>query len=353
MKITLNKLKSDHRGLVSIIVTMMLMVVITMIVLGFAQLSRREQRQAIDKQLSTQAFYAAESGINAAKDQIMNNGYNASKTDCNNSAPFTGDVGTDSNVKYTCLLINQTPSSLIYSPVAAGEAISADIRFVESDNVTPATAGYIVIRWSAPNPSAGTFSSANSFNTFRPLIGGAPNWAGQTALARLDLTNFNNTLDDYSRPTLNGSTLTAFLYPTTTAGNTLDFTSHGPTDQGQIIPGTCNAGTGICSVRVNNINTRHAFIRLGSIYADSKFTITAFDSGGLPLNMTGGQAVIDSTGRAQDVLRRIQVRLPLGPGGKPMSYAVESATGVCKDITVGVGFGSQTDATDDACKLSP
>ena len=43
-----------------------MIVIISLIVLGFAQLARRNQRQTLDSQLSTQTYYAAESGVNAA-----------------------------------------------------------------------------------------------------------------------------------------------------------------------------------------------------------------------------------------------------------------------------------------------
>ena len=46
------------------------MIVMSLIVLGFAQISRRNQRESLDRQLSTQAFYAAESGVNDARELI-------------------------------------------------------------------------------------------------------------------------------------------------------------------------------------------------------------------------------------------------------------------------------------------
>ena len=53
-----------------VLLTMILMIVVGLIVLGFAQISRRNQRQALDRQLSTQAFYAAETGVNDAANLI-------------------------------------------------------------------------------------------------------------------------------------------------------------------------------------------------------------------------------------------------------------------------------------------
>ena len=66
---TINRLRnsqnrSDESGMASIIVTLIMSVVITLIVLGFAQVSTREQSNALQNQLSTTAYYAAESGIN-------------------------------------------------------------------------------------------------------------------------------------------------------------------------------------------------------------------------------------------------------------------------------------------------
>jgi Tfp pilus assembly protein PilX len=60
--------EDKQAGMVAIMVTMILMIVISLIVVGFAQISRRNQRQALDRQLSTQAFYAAETGVNDASD---------------------------------------------------------------------------------------------------------------------------------------------------------------------------------------------------------------------------------------------------------------------------------------------
>src|ERR1700761_8288581 len=60
------RIRRDEQGMVSILVTMIMVIVISLIVIGFAEVSRRNQREALDNQLSTQAYYAAESGVNAA-----------------------------------------------------------------------------------------------------------------------------------------------------------------------------------------------------------------------------------------------------------------------------------------------
>jgi hypothetical protein len=52
--------------------------------------------------------------------------------------------------------------------------------------------------------------------------------------------------------------------------------------------------------------------------------------------MQGAQAVIDSTGKAQDVLRRIQVHVPLTPSSENSlsDYALQSSEALCKRFIV-------------------
>jgi len=47
------KLSKNQTGLVSIMVTIIMMLVISLIVLGFATVTRRNTREALDRQLST------------------------------------------------------------------------------------------------------------------------------------------------------------------------------------------------------------------------------------------------------------------------------------------------------------
>src|SRR3954464_6641054 len=64
------KLNSEA-GMASFLIVMILMLVITLIVIGFAQVTRRNSREALDRQLSSQAFYAAESGVNVTTNAII------------------------------------------------------------------------------------------------------------------------------------------------------------------------------------------------------------------------------------------------------------------------------------------
>src|SRR4051812_40718641 len=102
-------------GMVSIMVTMILMIVLSLIVIGFAQIARRNSRQSLDRQLSTSAFYAAEAGVNDVRDLIKNYGTPPAKTDCTNGSGATATyyghlpsatLDAASGVKYTCIMVN-------------------------------------------------------------------------------------------------------------------------------------------------------------------------------------------------------------------------------------------------------
>src|SRR5688572_1479839 len=112
--------QQKEAGMVAIMVTMILMIVISLIVLGFAQISRRNQRQTLDRQLSTQAFYAAETGINDAAELIKGaSGVVPDKPDCASSGggfyTLTPTIDATNNVEYTCLTVDPSPESLVYS----------------------------------------------------------------------------------------------------------------------------------------------------------------------------------------------------------------------------------------------
>ncbi|MBP7807565.1 pilus assembly PilX N-terminal domain-containing protein, partial [Candidatus Saccharibacteria bacterium] len=114
----MNKITSNQAGLVSIVVTMVFLSVITLITVSFAFLMRREQRQVLDRQLSTQAFYAAESGVNDAV-AALKAGTITGDIDTCGSPPY--DENLSSVISYSCMLIDQSPDSLEFDPIAISD----------------------------------------------------------------------------------------------------------------------------------------------------------------------------------------------------------------------------------------
>jgi len=98
-------------GFVSIIVAAVLMVLLSLITIGFSKIMQREQRQSIDRQLSAQAFYAAETAINDVKDKITLQGSVPAKAHCTVADWGNGIIDpAEPDVQYTCLLIDPAPT---------------------------------------------------------------------------------------------------------------------------------------------------------------------------------------------------------------------------------------------------
>lgn len=348
----LQKLTGAEQGMVSIIVTMIIMSVLTLIVLGFAQLARREQREALDKQLGTQAFYAAESGVNDAIRAIGNGSYanNKNKTNCGDDAPFTSTTSTldaDTQVGYTCLLIDQTPSVLSYGSVSAEKSTVVPLNPVDPANPTASLAlNTLDISWSRADGQGSTYYGGGSSGVDLPTVSG---WGSGSAagILRLDLVPLRN--GSFSRANLIDDTFTVFLYPEDAGGSTapkaISYTS-GASSQGSIQKISCGPVdppyfANKCKVRITGLPTGIATnynARLISLYSDSVVSISGTSGSGSALRQVAfvdAQYVIDSTGKAGDVLKRVRVRNPAHPTNYTYPVnAINSAEDICKLLEV-------------------
>jgi hypothetical protein len=151
---------------------------------------------------------------------------------------------------------------------------------------------------------------------------------------------------------------TVFLAPatagvTTTANiNTIDpRTAATPTPSLSPVNITCNlASTYVCSARVVVGLTTPAiqrYLKITSIYDTANFRIRLLNSAGAVVQMNGVQPIVDSTGVANDVFRRVQARIQLGSRGFYTDYAVESSEHFCKDFFV--TFDSYTSNAPASC----
>ena len=98
----ISKVSRNQHGVASIFVVMILMTILALISIGFSHLMNRELRQSLDRQLSTEAYFAAESGVNDAKIYLANGGTDsagcASPTDTARSFVNGGDISGDGSV---------------------------------------------------------------------------------------------------------------------------------------------------------------------------------------------------------------------------------------------------------------
>lgn len=347
------KQNRSQAGMVSIMTTMVLMIVITLIVLGFAQISRRNQRQTLDRQLSTQAFYAAESGINDARHLIETKlaaGVTniPSKDGC--TATGTGnfyssangivpDIDAAKGIKYSCLLVNPTPTKLRYSNVGTGSLV---VPITNASGGSVGDLSFSVQAKSGGTPSANCPTGLT--NQFKPASG----WTCGYGVLRFDLVPIGSGMDLNS---LMDSTMTTFAVPIKTATLTSVPYAGGRSNSNDLAAMQCDDNS--CNFKVTGLPQNSYYLRISSIYKDVSMQITS-QSGAV--EFADAQAVIDATGRSGDVLRRIQVNVPLtaNSANQLSDYALESTDSVCKRFSVMDGLYSNSisipSATSRLCR---
>ena len=354
MNISMKRVSQDQQGMVSILVTMIIMIVISLIVIGFAQITRREQRQALDRQLSTQAFYAAETGINAAVKAIYQEGYTSEKTTCgpeSSGALSHNIIDATTGVEYTCLLIDPTPNTLEYSSVETSDSTMIPLMAASG------SLEKISLSWQDKTGGT-TYSGCTTPSGGQYTFPAVSDWpaACNAGVLRIDLVPRETNL---SRSGLSSHTLSAFLYPQNGAasGTNYTYTVSSP-DQGAIIPVNCN---GSATPRACNLHLQLAgttgvggyFLRVRSIYKSSALTVTGFIAGGQQIDLINAQAIIDSTGKANDVLRRIAVRVPLSNIGAAVpNFAVQTSDSLCKRFNIAPNYSPLADSSDSACGIN-
>lgn len=323
----MNNNNHKQQGLVAIVVTIIMMIVITLIVLGFARISRREQRSALDRQLSTQAFYAAESGVNDARralesDPGLAGSYNSDCTTFANTAGSTSGVTLNtaiagsSSAVYTCILVDSSVPEIVFDvsdiqrvtqlKYAAGTNIE-DVSIYWDDNTGTPTFG------GCPAPGINPVSLTNC---------GAP-------IARIELVNGNNISAVPAK--------VFYIYPATTTadGATIGYGSV----TGSTASGNCNVLLPRrCIVTITGLNSTLFYMRVNPIYGSAAFTIKPAGAN----KFIGSQTIIDVTGKATDVVRRLQVRVPTaGLSNNGPLHALQGTDKICKKFVI-----DGIDATD-------
>jgi Tfp pilus assembly protein PilX len=340
------KLSHSEQGMVSIMVTLVLMIVLSLIVLGFAQISRRNQRETLDQQLSTAAFYAAESGVNDAA-QLINNALSAgttvyAKPTC--AAPSTpaaaafyanlpsSTINSANDVSYSCLTTNLNPNSLSYGDVSTTPVVFP-LTTTTGLNFTSVT-----FTW---NTKANTSTPTNGCPTsttkaFPTSAAWSSSGCGYGVL-RFDLVPTNSS--SLTASSLASSAMTAFVVPLKSGGTSSVNFAAGSSNTTDVIGGNCNNSQCSLTVSFPTATSNEYYARVSSLYNDVTLNVTGSDSSSSQTDLSGAQVVIDATGKAQDVLRRIEVRASTtdsttstGTGQLPY-YALGSGSSICKEFT--------------------
>lgn len=334
------KIKTDESGLAAIVVTIFVMIVLSLIVIAFSQVARREQRQSLDRQLSTQAFYAAEAGINNAVNGIRTGNVSFASLDRTTCAGSSGaNLDTSNNTSYTCVLYDKAPKSLIYGNVDINNGLVFSLQN-ENNNMTSVT-----FEWNGINTS-GSYATCPStaYSSFPQTA----NYNCPAGIIRLMLIPANTST--LSRDALVNNSMTVFLRPSSNAPSptlgTTPYQGHvsGADSQANVIPASCDAATNKCKATITGLPLTSMYAYLRSAYVPNSVTVTGKDNAGNDVRMTNAQIKIDSTGKASDVLRRVQVRVPLYENYQLPGFSIESLNAICKQVDIVSAGASSTAA---------
>lgn len=325
-------LNRNQRGIASFMLTIVLMLVISLIVLGFSQIARRNQREALDDQLSTQAFYAAETGVNLVQ-HLLASGTHSDKTECVTAAAPVEYVNAQLNLptaSNSCLLVTNAPGSLVYDDIGPNNTVVPIKAQGSVVNGGPGVgSGTLTLTWKTKDISPGDVSNCSTYNNadnFTRDLGGSSCPYGVLHFDLVDIT----AAGVLTSANLQNQMITVFAPPTRNSQAIYKKQPGNPAGT----PGNVQCTNDSCILSISDVNFDHNYyMRVTSTYKDvSMNSIAGKLNSGSSVKFLDAQVLVDSTGKAQDVLRRIQVRLNEVSSQAP-AYAIESAGSICKQYT--------------------
>jgi Tfp pilus assembly protein PilX len=392
-----NMSTNKQSGAVSLFVVIFAMLLITIVTVSFLRLMIGDLRQATNNDLSQSALDSARAGTEDAKrallyyQRVCAQGlpqcaqFENASSECN-TALRIGDVvksgdegasagGATGEIKvqqsssgdaifdqaYTCVTIQLNTDNV------EGELANGTSKLVPLKGV--AAFDRVRVSWYSQDdistPSTPINLPAQSASAPLPLNvqTGSGSWpVTRPPILRAQLMQYGPaiTLSDFDIVTASSQSNanTLFLYPTNNA-STADTTFTGndiransatdtpdPDDKSSSPLATrCEssvAGGGYSCTKTlilpdpigGNKNNRTAFLHLLPFYKGTHFEVRLFD-GTNAVSFKGVQPLIDSTGRANDLFRRVQSRVEMTDAAFPYPQAaVDVTTEFCKDFTV-------------------
>ncbi len=318
MSIIQKLVSNKQRGIVSIVVTMLMVMIITIIIIAFGSFSQREQKQTFERQLSSEAFYAAESGISNAIEILKNTPSGTGllvdeKKNCTTGiAGFDYELDGSDNVAISCLLVDPAPYSIEISNLSLQEPYVLPL-----DRFDPGTVDQVTIHWHDPAATSFAFTGCDGSNAL------PPSWPANcnAGMLKIDIIPIPASFN-YNYLTSSANTKTVFIKPTTGA---LTDISYGGLTSGDIRTARCQPAGGTylsatqpkhCAARLTGLTAAPKYyLRITPLYLSASLTICSEVCGeinaGNTHRLAGAQAKVDSTGRASGVLRRIQVQVDI------------------------------------------
>jgi len=372
----------SQRGAVSLFIVVFAALLITIVTVSFVRIMLQDQQQATTTDLSQSAYDSAQAGVEDAKrallkyQDICNSG-----GDCVNAAnkinsPTCNEAigtlqglqgvtlsnnevkvqtGTDSSNQtaldqaYTCVKIALNTDDYL-GTLKANESNIVPLSSMGSFNT-------VQIQWFSTKDASGTINLQSDSKV--PLL---KQWGGlnnpRPPIIRAQFIQFSGssgfTLGNFDSSIVDNGANTLFLYPSKVGLNSkslsIDTPRKMPTGNPQSVKCLDSIGASVysCFAKIGLpkliTGADHTlFLHLSSLYNKTDYRITLYDSASpaLTVPFNAVQPQIDSTGRANDLFRRVQTRVELTDVNFPYPEAAVDITGsFCKGFSV-------TDNSDD------
>jgi Tfp pilus assembly protein PilX len=352
-------LKVVHKGesgAASMIVVIFMSIILTIVTLGFIRIAINEQRTATDDDLSARAYYAAESGLEDAKRAIAKKLVDPTtvlnENTCDPPAGYNAVLSatTEFDTEYTCQLIDFTPSKVTTEFSSPNQVKQFQLKPVDAaDN--PTTYDSLTLRWhiDAVSPDGDGAVSGGGPVFIRPATAtnipqnGSWNFP---AMMKVTLISYpdGTPANRINEPDIVAATV--LVSPNTVSGAN-GFTAN-------VFPGGASVNSAVdkrvygadCIDSNNNMSCTMVFdlsgiktagnrivdVRISNLYEATTAELTMSD-GGTPVFFKDAQVVVDVTGRAGGVYRRVEAALDLTNPNLLPDFAIQSATNICKDFT--------------------
>jgi hypothetical protein len=344
----MNTRQSSQKGFVAIIMVMFISIMISLMTIGFARVIMKGQQRALNSQLNTQAFYAAESGINDAIQDIKD-GYVPPATDTNCAPLNTGRVNSGNKtvvldkaipIAYTCQLVSSGVKDIQYD---AGSDVPRSFPIYTQQ---PMAGKNLIVEWEQDaNYLTAIPASPTNVASSTPTVAA---WGKRPAMLRVTLYYFPvATGTPITRDMFNddANQKTFYLNPAS-IGNDNSVISIAGTEDGKIIDANCEASPSAlrpysCRASLNFAGLNHhpevynaSFIRIMPMYHKTAVNVYVGTAGNFNessanrLTLYNAQYSIDVTGQANKLYKRLLVRIPF----KDVTYpptGVQS-NGLCK-----------------------
>lgn len=358
-------------GAVSIFAVIFATLLLTVLTIGFISLMIVAQQRAINNDLSQSAYDAALAGVEDAKRAVRACADDsaspvcaplAAPADCKviARAGINGDAnenetritsnsssGGQFDQAYTCVNISMN------SPDYLAKMTTSNTQIVPLR--ATGSVDEIVIQWFTQEDNGGQSAAVPGGNwDSLPPISGWNN--GAPPLLRVQLITPG---ESFSLNELNGTvkSSTVFLRPSTVApgvpaSQVVTINDSSPARatvvgsyNNSLNPVACSRnfaqGGYACQVTLKLEENRgisegasqNALLRLDLMYRDANVRVSLFN-GPTSVDFNGVQPVVDSTGRASDLFRRVESRLRLGSDFSYPSYVVDLENALCKDFAV-------------------